>query len=623
MILERFNLFGKKENAQAEAVPHHSVNSHKNDHVTHFSHETKNASQNLPVIQNGDRGIYKRPTTQPQSTPNPALRQKAVEANPKIVEKILGGNWKLITGVNGVVEITKSQAKYVALLSSTKEGASSHTLVVARDYARDVETSSVKIALQRRGYSWTHEFLVDLQVIDDIYEKFGETQKSATGDVAQMQRSFIDLVSYAAKNRCSDIHLDFENQQGKIRVRADNVVRKLKDILPTEANAMCMAAFAMAESSDSTYNPTAYQGARITVSSVKSKGLMLPSEVQSLRLQFNPLSQGRYLVVRLLYAQKIGSNEDIDTLGYAPNHIKQIKKMRQRKEGIIIISGPTGSGKSTTLQRALAATFRERPGLNILTIEDPPEYVIPGAIQLPVVNAQSAEERTEKFRQAITASLRSDPNIIMIGEIRDTASAMLAFEAAMTGHVAWASLHANDAISNLDRLRDKHVEFYKLTDSKLIAGLIAQRLLRRTQMDLALTFDQACEAGLVPEELVEYLPKLAGPYLSKIRFAGEKQKNKSTGQWEFIEDPNDAYKHRTVCAETIIPDQRFLDLYADGKKSDAVLHWQNNLQGMSMKEHGLTKILKGELCPLEVNYELGSLLEIPVERVPVIMAYVT
>jgi type II secretory ATPase GspE/PulE/Tfp pilus assembly ATPase PilB-like protein len=211
----------------------------------------------------------------------------------------------------------------------------------------------------------------------------------------------------------------------------------------------------------------------------------------------------------------------------------------------------------------------------------------------------------------------------MIGEIRDTASAMLAFEAAMTGHVAWASLHANDAMSNLDRLRDKKVEMYKLTDAKLVAGLIGQRLLRRTRLDLALTFEEACEANIVPDELMEYLPKLAGPYLKKIRFAGEKQKDKVTGEWNFIEDINEAYRGRTVCAETILPDQKFLDLYADGKKGSAEQYWLENLQGMTMREHGLTKVLNGELCPLEVNYELGSLLEIPVERVSKIMSYVT
>jgi type II secretory ATPase GspE/PulE/Tfp pilus assembly ATPase PilB-like protein len=199
--------------------------------------------------------------------------------------------------------------------------------------------------------------------------------------------------------------LTFDQQGGVIRVRSDNVMMKLTDLSTGEANALCQAAFAMCEASDSTYQPQQYQGARMTDTSVKAKGLTMPTGLGSLRLQFNPLSQGRYLVVRLLNAQKVGSNDDVDTLGYAPNHVRDIKLMRRRKEGIIIISGPTGSGKSTTLQRALAATYRERPGLNIITIEDPPEYVIPGAAQLVVVNAKSsARQSPQPFVRTRTSS---------------------------------------------------------------------------------------------------------------------------------------------------------------------------------------------------------------------------
>jgi type II secretory ATPase GspE/PulE/Tfp pilus assembly ATPase PilB-like protein len=577
---------------------------------------------NSPV----NRGLHKSVTAPVTGVrvqpPASSVRQRAREADKDVVNFLVEGkSLKLITGTNGVVQISEDQAQYIALVAHEKDGITQNVLVVARDYAKVAETGNVRMLLQRRGYSWAHEYLVDLQVISQIYDRTQGNIK-VRGDVAQMQRRFIELVTEASSKRCSDIHLIFDQQGGVIRVRSDNVMMKLTDLSTGEANALCQAAFAMCEASDSTYQPQQYQGARMTDTSVKAKGLTMPPGLGSLRLQFNPLSQGRYLVVRLLDAQKVGSNDDVDTLGYAPNHVRDIKLMRRRKEGIIIISGPTGSGKSTTLQRALAATYRERPGLNIITIEDPPEYVIPGAAQLVVVNAATSEERSEKFRQAITAALRSDPNIIMIGEIRDTASALLAFEAAMTGHVAWASLHANDAMSNLDRLRDKHVEIWKLTDAKLVAGLIGQRLLRRTVMGKSLTFEQACEAGLVSRELREHLPKLAGDYLSQIRFAGEKAYDRARDEWVAIEDANDAYKGRTVCAETIRPNQKMLDLYKNDKKAEAIEYWFEHLNGMTMREHGLTKILKGELCPNEVDYELGDLTEIDPSRVPIIMAYV-
>lgn len=570
-----------------------------------------------PPVSTG-RGIYKQ-SAEPAGPLGSRLKGK--EASASDIEKLMDARWKIITGTNGIVEITETQSKYVVLLAADKDGKVFHTLVVARDYARNSETSSVKIALQRRGYTWNNEFLVDLSVVASIYERTGGNVKTKgnVGDVAHMQKQFIDLVAYAAKRRCSDIHLDFESHQGKVRVRSDNVIMKLHDLLPAEASAMCQAAFAMAEASDATYSPQQHQGARITEQSVKKKGLALPADVSSLRLQFDTLSQGRYLVVRLLYAQKVGSNEDVDSLGYSPNQMRDIRLIRRRKEGVIIISGPTGAGKSTTLQRALSATAREQPGLNILTIEDPPEYFIPGAIQIAVMNATTAEERDEKFRQAITAALRSDPNIIMIGEIRDTSSAMLAFEAAMTGHLTWASLHANNAMANLDRLRDKKVEFYKLTDAALIAGLIAQRLVRRTVRDISLTFEQACEAGIVSPELQEHLPKIAGPYLHQVRFAGIKKFNEQTGKWVALEDENEAYKGRTVCAEVIRPDQQFLDFYKNDQKSEAQRHWIEHLGGMTMREHGLVKLLSGEVCPNEIDMEMGTLLDITPERAAQVM----
>lgn len=586
--------------------------------------KASDAAVAAPVAAN--RGLHKPVgAVAPAGSQPPAtsVRQRAREADSKIVEHLTNPkvDWKLITGTSGIVEISENQAKYACLLAYEKDGVTQHTFVVARDYAKVAETSAVRMLLQRKGYSWANEFLVDLTVISDIYAR-NQGNVKIRGDVAEMQRRFVELITYAYKRGCSDVHIYFDPSGGHIRVRCDNVMMKLTDIVPSDASALCQAAFAMCEISDTTYNPQQHQGARMTDISVKSKGLQLPTGIQSLRLQFNAVTNGRYVVIRLLPTQKLGANDDVDTLGYAPNHVRDIRLMRRRKEGIIIISGPTGSGKSTTLQRSLAATYRERPGLNIITIEDPPEYHIPGAAQLVVVNASTAEERNEKFRQAITASLRSDPNIIMIGEIRDTSSALLAFEAAMTGHVAWASLHANDAISNLDRLRDKKVEMWKLTDAKLVAGLIGQRLVRRTVQEKALTFAEACEAGLVTPELQEHLPKLAGPYLDNIRFGGVKRRDPETNEWVPLEDENEAYSGREVCAETIRPNQKLLDLYKADRKVEAIEYWFTELNGMTMREHGLTKVLKGVCCPNEIDYELGDLTEIDPKRVPIIMSYV-
>src|SRR5690606_21821495 len=156
----------------------------------------------------------------------------------------------------------------------------------------------------------------------------------------------------------------------------------------------------------------------------------------------------------------------------APPQVNMIKRMRALPMGINIIAGPTGSGKSTTLQRCLSTLIRERRReISVFTVEDPPEYVIDGAQQMPVTNANTADERKAQFTKAINASLRSDPDVIMIGEIRDSSSAKLAFEAAMTGHQVWTTVHATDGLTIVSRLKDIGVEAYKLFDSTVVTGL--------------------------------------------------------------------------------------------------------------------------------------------------------
>jgi type II secretory ATPase GspE/PulE/Tfp pilus assembly ATPase PilB-like protein len=375
---------------------------------------------------------------------------------------------------------------------------------------------------------------------------------------------------------------------------------------------LCNAVFNMTETSEATYKPLDYQQARVTEGSLK--GLKFPPGVQAVRLQFNPYASGggRYLVCRLLYAQKVGSTADIDELGYTQNQIADIRKMRRKTIGINIICGPTGSGKSTTLQRSLTAMMRERPGINGITIEDPPEYIIEGWVQLSIASAITAEERTKNFGLAMNAVLRDDPDAIMIGEIRDLISANLAYGAAETGHTVWASLHANSAIGILDRLRDLGIELFKLGDATKFTGLVSQRLVRKIHPDHKCDWEEARQNKLVENDVFETLERLAGDRIKDIRFAATHR----------VSNPNDAYKGRSVAAETIIPDQKFLDLYIGGTKSDALAYWKDKLGGMDMLEHGLAMILMGMADVRAVEDVVGLIDDIDPARVPKILELV-
>lgn len=553
--------------------------------------------------------VVKRPVAgaqQVQSKASSASRpiSRMREPSEEDLQKLLDYTGEIITAEGGAMELQPHQRRVAAALANG-------TLLIAKSEVGSSLVASVKEELKRSSYSPSAIFLVDLETIRTLYESDNRRSggQGESGDTARMQRAVIDLIRNAASMRCSDIHITVDRHEALIRVRADGVMMRLRDLPAPAAMDLLQAAFYMADASDAQYKLFEYQGARISSASKFS----LPEGVQAVRLQFNPLPDGgRYLIARLLYQQRITGSQDVDTLGYSKHQIEQIKRMRDKPHGIVVISGPTGSGKSTTLQTALQATAREKNyEVNIITVEDPPEYLIRGAAQLPVVNVKTEEERHEAFRAAIAASLRSDPDIIMIGEIRDSASAGLAFQAAMTGHQVWASLHANDAPSILDRLRDNKVETYKLSDPSLVIGLIGQRLVRRLCDDCKLSFAEARERGLLHDDMVDAVKSALPDHFEGVCVANPEGCESCGGRGN---------KGRTVVAETILPDLKYMEL-AVRSKHEAMVYWRDELSGMTMMEHAGLKMANGLVDPREVAGKVGPIDDLTAGRMQKVIAF--
>ncbi len=466
--------------------------------------------------------------------------------------------------------------------------------MISKSHLDDPHVASFEGLLRRKGLQ-VEKVAVEMGIIREVYQGLMDQSAAVRGEASSttMQRDILRFIADITKMRTSDIHIVVNRDTAEVRVRQDGVVRPYLEWRASYGADFLAAIFAMADASDSSYQPYEYQAARVSDASVR-----LPRGLQAIRLQFNPLAYGgRHCVMRLLYK---GSEEikDVDTLGYAPEQVATLQKMRALPMGINIIAGPTGSGKSTTLQRSLSTLLWQRNyDISVFTVEDPPEYQIKGAQQMPVTNAPTPEERAIKFSQAISAALRSDPDVIMIGEIRDHESAKLAFEAAMTGHQVWTTLHATDAITILSRLKDIGVEEFKLYDPGVLTGLVCQRLVRTTCQHCAIPIEDAIRDNKIDADL---LARVSGALIddlgdAKLRGPGCDH-CKGTG-----------VSGRTVVAEALNPDQRFLQLLQGEDRPGASSYWMKQDASLNMMLHALGKVRQGILAPDELERVLGPI----------------
>ncbi|MTJ79754.1 MAG: hypothetical protein F8N37_01845 [Telmatospirillum sp.] len=501
----------------------------------------------------------------------------------------------VLTRDGGPVRASPTLRDKVAILSDGR-------CLVSRKHADDVDVLGVIALARRMGVRTRDPEFVDLGSLRSVY--CGETGRAGTGremqegggpDDTAMQREVQDLLARAAQAQASDIHVVVEGEAAGVRIRVDGDLRPLDggaNGAPVHWRAehgrqICMTAYAMAAeggTADASYDPFSFQAGRIMTG--------LPDGIQAVRLQFNPVGySGRHLVMRLLYSGH-AAGSSLDELGFSAAQVADLAAIADRQTGLLVISGPTGSGKTTTLERMMRRIVARYPGESILSVEDPPEYRIPGVIQLPVANMRSDNDRDNAYTEAIAAALRSDPDRIMIGEVRTRAAAHHAFEAAMTGHQVLTTVHANDALGIITRLLDIGVEPYKLRDPSLVTGLVAQRLIRRL-CPLCRRPASSCDAT-VPADLAERLRAL----LPTDRF------------WlpgDGCSSCRNGYVGRTVVAETVRPDATLLALLCDGQRQDAFRHWIAELDGRPFLDHAAAKIAAGEIDPLQAEYRLGKL----------------
>ena len=277
-------------------------------------------------------------------------------------------------------------------------------------------------------------------------------------DGAPIIRMINALLTQALREGASDIHIEPYVERSVVRFRIDGVMRDIVSP-PRSVHAALVSRIKVMANLDIAEKRLPQDG-RIS--------LRLAGRTVDVRVSTLPAAQGERAVLRLL--DKDNTRLDLPQLGMSEPTLKQLDNLIKQPHGILLVTGPTGSGKTTTLYAALSRL--DATQLNIMTVEDPIEYELAGIGQTQV------NPRIDlTFSRALRSILRQDPDVIMIGEIRDLETAQIAVQASLTGHLVLATLHTNDAASAVTRLADMGIEPFLLASSLL--GVMAQRLVRR------------------------------------------------------------------------------------------------------------------------------------------------
>jgi len=376
----------------------------------------------------------------------------------------------------------------------------------------------------------------------------------------------VGIVKQAVLERSSDIHIEpTKSGSMQIRLRIDGVLRVVETV-PAEiapsliTNIKILANLNIAER-------RLPQDGRIT----------LEDPFVTLRVSTGPTVHGEMVVMRILPRET--DIPDLEAIGFSPAVLTLYKKAIESPNGIVLVTGPTGSGKSTTL----AATIKEiaTPEVKVLSVEDPVEYPIPGVVQ-----HQVNEEAGYSFAAALRAFLRQDPDIIYVGEIRDSETAHIAIQAALTGHLVFGTLHTNDAPSAVTRLLQMGVQTYNLAPT--LRGVLAQRLVRKVC--------PRCRTPL-PERQARHVLNLAEKV--GIRFLPEEVELVYGKGCEYC--GHTGYKGRTAIHEFMYVTEEIEDAIAKGEPTNTIRKLALASGMKTLYQDGLEKVLQGITTLQEVE----------------------
>ena len=383
-------------------------------------------------------------------------------------------------------------------------------------------------------------------------EIYGEEELREMVDEAPIIKLANYIISKAYQKGASDIHIEPEDDKIRVRFRIDGVLKK-EMTAPKSSHRALVSRIKIIANLDITEHRVPQDG-RIK--------MVFKGEKLDMRVSTLPTIKGEKVVIRLL-AQNTNLL-DLDNLGLSDYNRKKFGELIKKPNGVILLTGPTGSGKSTTLFAALNQL--NSPQINMITVEDPVEYQIAGINQV-----QAKEKSGLTFAKTLRSILRQDPDIIMIGEMRDQETAEIAVRSALTGHLVFSTLHTNDAVSSITRLTDMGLAPYLVAAS--LNGVVAQRLVRRL-------CPHCKEKRKIEKSDLKYLND---PDIEEAYFAVGCERCNNTG-----------YDGRLAIQEIFEIDNTVKEMISDSVSKEKISEYAKNNGMVTLKEDGVAKIKAGE-----------------------------